>query len=157
MIYWRRDMSDMMSGREEAKSFVDQLLDMKILDFSIRMLPKNSGELAVLGLLSQKEDGMMSSGDIAEALNMKTSRMAALLNALEKKNQIKRKRAEDDKRITYVIMTDVGREICSKLMDGVLRKVEHAYEVIGKEEMGRFVQTLRKLYEITKEDETCLG
>ena len=94
----------------------------------------------------------MSSGDIAKTLDIKTSRMAALLNALEKKKQIKRTRSTDDKRITYVTLTDEGRSLCMNAMNEIVRKIQKAYEVLGKDEMEHLKVTLRKLCEISKGD-----
>lgn len=145
-------MSDTMDMNLEARSFVEYLFDVQNMDFSLKMMPKNSGELAVLGLLCSKEDTPMSSGDIAKTLDIKTSRMAALLNALEKKKQIKRTRAIDDKRITYVTLTDEGRNLCMNAMNEIVRKIQKAYEVLGKDEMEHLKVTLRKLCEISKED-----
>ena len=145
-------MSDTMDMNLEARSFVEYLFDVQNMDFSLKMMPKNSGELAVLGLLCSKEDTPMSSGDIAKTLDIKTSRMAALLNALEKKKQIKRTRSTDDKRITYVTLTDEGRSLCMNAMNEIVRKIQKAYEVLGKDEMEHLKVTLRKLCEISKGD-----
>ena len=66
------------------------------------------GEMAVLRLLGQEHQGM-SAGAIAETLHMTTSRIAAVLNSLEKKDMITRESDLQDKRRVLVCLTDKGQ------------------------------------------------
>ena len=66
------------------------------------------GEMAVLRFLGQENRGM-SAGAIAEELHMTTSRIAAVLNSLEKKDMITRESDPQDKRRVLVCLTDKGQ------------------------------------------------
>ena len=67
------------------------------------------GEMAVLRLLSQETQGM-NAGAIAAQLHMTTSRIAAVLNALEKKCLITRESDPADKRRIHITLTGKGIE-----------------------------------------------
>lgn len=66
------------------------------------------GEMAVLRFLGQENRGMRA-GAIAEELHMTTSRIAAVLNSLEKKDMITRESDPQDKRRVLVCLTDKGQ------------------------------------------------
>ncbi len=136
-----------------SKQFLQDLFDLQCLDFSTKMLPKNCSELALLGLLSRYQS--LTSGEITKKLQMKTSRTAALLKALEEKKQIKRTPSKEDKRIINVSLTPQGEEICQKGISCLLVKIEKAYEEVGIEEMEQFKSTLKKICEIEKEAHLC--
>ncbi len=141
------DISDL------SKQFLQDLFNLQCLDLSAKMMPKNCSELALLGLLSHYKS--LTSGEITKKLQMKTSRTAALLNALEEKKQIKRTPSKEDKRIIYVSLTQEGEEICQKGLTCFLKKIEKAYEKIGIAEMEQFKSTLKKICEIEKEAHLC--
>ena len=136
-----------------SKQFLQDLFDLQCLDFSTKMLPKNCSELALLGLLSRYQS--LTSGEITKKLQMKTSRTAALLKALEEKKQIKRTPSKEDKRIINVSLTPQGEEICQKGISCLLVKIEKAYEEVGIKEMEQFKSTLKKICEIEKEAHLC--
>ena len=136
-----------------SKQFLQDLFDLQCLDFSTKMLPKNCSELALLGLLSRYQS--LTSGEITKKLQMKTSRTAALLKALEEKKQIKRTPSKEDKRIINVSLTPQGEEICQKGISCLLVKIEKAYEEVGIEEMEQFKSTLKKICEIEKKAHLC--
>lgn len=141
------DISDL------SKQFLQDLFDLQCLDFSTKMLPKNCSELALLGLLSRYQS--LTSGEITKKLQLKTSRTAALLKALEEKDQIKRTPSKEDKRIIYVSLTPQGEEICQKGIKCLLKRIEDAYEKVGIQEMEQFKSTLKKICEIEKENHLC--
>jgi MarR family transcriptional regulator, organic hydroperoxide resistance regulator len=145
-----KDMSD------DAEMFLRELLEFQNLDFTLKMMPKNCSELAVLGVLAYY-GGRMTSGELSKHLDMKTSRIAALLKSLEKKGQIQRSQSKEDKRITVVNLTDQGHEICMEMHKDIQSKIQKAYDTVGKEEMEHFKNTLRKLCAIKWEDDTCLN
>ncbi len=136
-----------------SKQFLQDLFDLQCLDLSTKMLPKNCSELALLGLLSRYQS--LTSGEITKKLQMKTSRTAALLKALEEKKQIKRTPSKEDKRIINVSLTPQGEEICQKGISCLLVKIEKAYKEVGIEEMEQFKSTLKKICEIEKEAHLC--
>lgn len=71
------------------------------------------GEMSVLRLLSQENRGM-NAGELAASLNMTTSRIAAVLNSLEKKDMILRQCDPDDRRRVQVRLTQKGMNNCIK-------------------------------------------
>lgn len=79
--------------------------------------------------------------------------MAALLKALEEKGQIIRRHPKDDKRITEVSLTELGKKICNDSIHCIVLNIAKAYETIGKDEMNQFKTTLLKLCKLHQKGE----
>ena len=127
-----------------------------VSNFQNKSMPKNMGEISVLGALDAK--GSCTSGELSTALNIKTARMAAILKALEEKGHIIRKHPKDDKRVTEVSLTEAGKKICQDSIRCIILRIARAYEVIGKDEMNQFKTTLLKLCKLAQKGETsCLN
>ena len=67
----------------------------------------HSGEIGILCFLGQHE-GYVTPGQLQKALNVGSSRIANALSTLENKGLISRKNCLEDKRKTYVSLTDLG-------------------------------------------------
>lgn len=134
-----------------AIDFIKSMYSWQSFDLSMKSMPKNTGELAVLTLLKSTEK-QMASGEIAYQLKAKTSRVAAILKALENKGQIFRVHPKEDKRITLVALTEKGKKLCDDTLDNITSKLMKCYEKFGREEMDRFKETFLKLLQFSRED-----
>lgn len=112
------------------------------------------GERRVLHYLSFKEEAL-SSGKLCEELDIKTSRMAAILKSLEKKEWILRSHPSFDKRITEVSLTEQGRESVKKDKEIVTSIVKKIHEEIGEEEMSKFKEIVKKICCLLEDFQTC--
>ena len=135
-----------------AYDFLKELYESNVNNFQFGSMPKNMGEISVLGALDAK-GGTSTSGELSTALSIKTARMAALLKALEEKGQIIRRHPKDDKRITEVSLTEVGKKICNDSIHCIVLNIAKAYETIGKDEMNQFKTTLLKLCKLYQKGE----
>ncbi len=73
----------------------------------------NINELMLLCTLSEQDD--MTSGEIAEALNLTASNASKVIASMEKKNCVERHMCKNDKRCMRFNLTDKGRELLSRV------------------------------------------
>lgn len=150
------DMGMLEDYRKDSLKFISDIILSNEIDYEdLLNLPKNSSELALLYLL-KINDGTLTSGEISKKLKIQTSRVAALLNALEKKKLINRKRKKDDKRVIEVSITDDGLNILSDSIEDLIAKISEAYEILGKEDMEKFKGYIIRLCNNRKEKQQCL-
>ena len=101
-----------------------------------------SGEQAVLYYLAFQHDGA-SAGELTSAFDIRSSRTAAILNALEKKGHARRCQNPSDRRQVLVYTTDEGKdEVKSRYQDAVGRMAEFL-ELLGPEDSEEFIRIVR--------------
>jgi len=103
------------------------------------------GEMAVLRLLSCEKEGK-SPGEIADMLRMTTSRIAAVLNALQKKGMIVRSADPGDKRRVLVVLTEKGRETCMKRRDEAKAHLMKLLMRVSEEDAAAFVRISGQIF-----------
>lgn len=139
----------------EAKAFLRDFFLNRSMSLSFASMPKNTGEISVLGLLVYN-DGKMTSGEIAKKLKLKTARVAAILKSLEEKEEIVRKQSEKDKRIVDVCLTERGQMKCMSAITCLTDRIADCYREFGTAEMNHFKEMLIRIYKILgKEKTTC--
>lgn len=97
------------------------------------------GEMAVLRLLGEEEDGM-SAGTISSTLHMTTSRIAAVLGSLEKKDLIEREADENDRRRVLVNLTEKGRAYHRARRQEAKMHMQELLKNLGPEDAATFVR-----------------
>lgn len=75
--------------------------------FSHAKLKKPSNTMDALRLLSSEDD--VTAGRLSEYLDIKPASITQMLNKLETSGKIARIKSEKDARITYVVLTDLGK------------------------------------------------
>ena len=86
---------------------------------------------------------------------MSSARMAVILNKLEEKELVKRIKSKDDKRITYVELTEKGYESINEVRKQMIKRFMIIKDVLGEEEFERFMIDLEKISNIDMEDIEC--
>lgn len=104
------------------------------------------GEMAVMRFL-MLNNRPASSGELSRALDMATSRVAAVLNSLEKKAQIRRQTDSADKRRVLVTLTDNGRAICLGRRREALDHMSALLERLGEKDAREFVRLMKRARE----------
>lgn len=131
----------------DAKSFLKA-----VLPFKKRVpsgMPKNAAECALLGTLATA-GGTLTSGEIAERMQMSTARIAALLRNLEEKGQVKRHKDPKDKRVIYVTLTEDGKDELSHCIHHLIDDIAYLYAKLGREKMNQFRDTILEICELTE-------
>lgn len=113
------------------------------------------GEMAVLRLLSE-EGCSLTAGDISRLLHMTTSRIAAVLNALEKKGLVLRSRDEADKRCVMVTLTEKGSALCAERRKRAIGDVANMLFKLGEEDAESFVRIMKRIQTILPDHPPCI-
>ena len=107
------------------------------------------GEMAVIRLLAQRSTTEpMAAGEISSRLKMTTSRIAAVLNSLEKKRLLVREADPRDRRRVLVSLTKEGVCIFEKRRDEGRRRARRFLEKMGEEDAATFVRLMKKMQNI---------
>lgn len=126
---------------------------MEVLDQRKREMPHDAisaavrGEMAVLRLLAE-EDRALSAGEISRLLRMTTSRVAAVLGALDKKALIVRDTDAQDRRRVQVTLTQAGRTICARKQQTALKHMRYALSQLGEQDAKDFVRLMKRMNDI---------
>lgn len=133
---------------------------MSIIDGNTRCLQESQisatmrGEMAVMRLLGVSEDGAaMAAGEISRRLGMTTSRIAAVLNSLEKKRLILRTSDVDDRRRVMVSLTDMGGAFCKKKQALARAHMTRFLEELGDTDARELVRLIRRVTQVLSSPE----
>lgn len=83
--------------------------------------------------------------DISDEMNISSARVAAMLNNLEKKGLVMRKKNPDDRRKTIVVITEKGKEMAKKIETDVMNHVMGILKHLGEDDAKEFVRIMGKL------------
>ena len=119
------------------------------------------GEMAVLRLLND-EQRRVSAGDLSRLLEMTTSRVAAVLNSLEKKDMITRCVDPADRRRVVVRLTEQGRNEVQTSFNEAVACLSEVYRRMGEADTRELLRLsdragaiAQQIYEEQKEDTPC--
>ena len=143
------------------KELVDQYIN---LTFSIE---KNTAQLVKCQIVSDltndqhyilryiNQKGECTSSELADVFRVKKSAITAIIERLWKKGFIKRTRDEEDRRVVYLTLTDVGQELFRETELRIHQLVGSLIKQFDQEEIESFMKTYKKLNRIilaTKEE-----
>lgn len=104
------------------------------------------GELSILGYLQYSHNGA-TAGELSEVTCVVSSRIAAVLNSLEKKGYAERRRDLKDKRKVLVYITEDGREFVQHKYNCVIDAVGKSLSLLGEEDTMALLRIVKKLAE----------
>lgn len=104
-------------------------------------------EFLILLYIERSPDNKMRRTDLADALGLTQSAVTRILLPMEKVRVIKRETNENDGRVSFVAITNAGKE---KLDEAMMRMMEFCEENISKETEKKIEKTLEFLPEIIK-------
>ncbi|MCM1178894.1 MAG: MarR family transcriptional regulator [Clostridium sp.] len=106
----------------------------------------SKGEMAILGYLHFVHDGA-TAGELSEASCVVSSRIAAVLNALEKKGYARRKPDPRDKRKVLVHITETGHEEVIRRYEEGINEIAVFLLSLGEEDTLALQRILHKIVE----------
>ncbi|MBQ4155413.1 MAG: MarR family transcriptional regulator [Clostridia bacterium] len=103
----------------------------------------NSSEYGILKIVyrmnNEQSNSLVKVSDISKRLNVSTPSVTKVLNSLEKKGLITRKIDNENRRNTFVYITEKGVEV-KQQNDKVLAKfIGNVYERVGRENIVQFL------------------
>ena len=116
-------------------------------------LPYN--ESLICGILHrnavENPEKQMTATELCEQTNIQKSQMNRILNTLEEKGLIFRRRSEKDKRQVYVSMNMENAEVYERQHKNILQVVDEIIEKVGKEKADEIVQLFTLISNKAKE------
>jgi len=100
-----------MTKHDEVLVLIRRII--RAADLRSKQLGKLTGltapQLLVLRAIGDTTNTTMSA--VAQAISLSQATVTSIVDRLEKRGLVQRIRSEDDKRKTYLVMTDLGREV----------------------------------------------
>lgn len=87
---------------------------------------------------------------LAEALNLSSARIAALLGSLEKKGQITRDMDPKDRRRIQVTLTNCGKEVANVEKKEMHDKMIKIFNQMGEADTKKFLELMTKFVECSR-------
>lgn len=103
----------------------------------------NLTEFSVLELLYHK--GRQTTQTIKNKILIASSSTTYVVDQLEKKGHVRREVCQEDKRVTYVEMTDPGKELMATIFPLHAKKIEAHFEKLTEEELLQLKELLKKV------------
>ena len=95
-----------------------------------------------------EQHGPCTSTELSEAFYVNKSAVTSNINRLDFKGLIKRKRAEDDRRLVYLSLSEKGIKLYDETEKRIHLLVEKVMENFEEEEIARFLDTYERFSEI---------
>ncbi|GAA0178812.1 MarR family transcriptional regulator [Clostridium sediminicola] len=105
------------------------------------LIPSHGNILTAL----YENDGKLTMKEIARRIGKDKSTVTPLVKKLLNLGYIEKRKCQQDKRITYIILTDKGREIEIKYKNISMEVYETAYKGFSQEEKEIFLSLLKKM------------
>ena len=105
----------------------------------------SKGEMGILIYLTFQKDGV-TSGQLSEALQVSTGRVASALKSLEKKQLIIRRTDGVDKRKVNVYITDKGKQNTLKKHEEAIEQMEKSLQKLGEEDAKIFIELSKRFF-----------
>lgn len=91
-------------------------------------------------------DTPLTASRIARLLSLETHSVTSLLDQLQKKKLIRRKRSKSDRRVIEVILTDQGRQTLREVVQPYLQFIDSTFiGVLSPEELDEFAAIMQKI------------
>jgi DNA-binding MarR family transcriptional regulator len=103
----------------------------------------NVQELRVVEFLGNEGARMMR--EVAEHLTVAVNSMTSIVDNLEKKRLVRRRRSQEDRRVIRVELTDAGRDIYQSLTDMNRRLLRSMLGALTEDEQEIFMVLFRKI------------
>lgn len=103
----------------------------------------NLTEFSVLELLYHK--GRQTTQTIKNKILIASSSTTYVVDQLEKKGHVQRILCQADKRVTYVEITESGKELMDKIFPLHANKIEACFEALTEEEIVQLKELLKKV------------
>lgn len=85
--------------------------------------------------------------EIANACHIEAATLTSVLNGMEAKSFIERRRADGNRRSFYVFLTDSGKEMGQKVTEAFARLEENTFRDIPPERVQGFMELFQELYQ----------
>lgn len=139
--------------------FYQYLDELKFLFFpekwETNLLDYSKNELLAITFIYRNVEVNMS--EIAEYINAPLNTVSGVINRLEKKNVVRRKRDSKDKRVVNICLTEEGFKLFESEKKEIIYYVERIYNSLTEDEKIAIMGICGKVITILKEDKTTIN
>ena len=133
---------------ESCVCFINSKTSKKMANmFNERLIPFGVTRVQWIAMYYLLKYGDLSQKDLGERMDIKESTVARLLDRMEDEGLIKRTKGREDRRVTYIKLTDKGRERIEELLPEGQKMSEFFSMGIPEEEIQIFKRVLQKFME----------
>jgi DNA-binding MarR family transcriptional regulator len=108
-----------------------------------------SSQLRALMILDQADE--VTAGDLAKSADLNPASVTAMLDQLESRGVIERKRGLKDRRVCLVSLTATGRAILDERRSNWHALWEERFEEFSEEELAAAFRVLRRMIQVVDE------
>ena len=118
------------------------------------MMPNVSGAdfWAMNNIVNNSEDGKITISELAKKTNVLPSAISRTIRGLEDKGYVERTINKNDRRNTYVEMTDRGIEVMQEVKETMHNFGEAVLSKLDEDELSQLVAYLNNIYDIAKKE-----
>jgi len=116
-----------------------------VLDVAIEAAGITGQQYNVLRILRGAGPKGLPTLDIAQRMIERTPGITGLIDRLEVKKLVKRRRSSDDRRCVYCRITPAGLALLTRLDGPVNRAAESAFQSVNKHDLAQMVRILDRL------------
>lgn len=136
----------------------------RLEEFFMEMTRRLHGELAsqmVSGITGSQffvlkkinSKNRMTVSEVADQLAVSLSAITALVDRLVKAGLVVRSRDDQDRRLVWLEVTDKGREVLRKCMEGRRKVASKYFGQLPQEDMEKLIEIYEKVLAIMREEE----
>lgn len=96
----------------------------------------------------EKNSSHVRVSDISDALDLPRPGVTRTVKEMEQKGYLRKLASSDDRRVTYISITEEGRELSRKYDENYFSELSAYLDDISEEEADCMIRTIEKFYEI---------
>ena len=110
--------------------------------------------LAMLQIASEQPDTeLFSLGELNSYLDYTRPNLSQTINKLEDKNYVERITLKDDRRVTYIRLTDEGKKMLSEKYDSISDRMNKIKKEFGEEDIDKLIDLLTRFIDAYEKNE----
>ncbi len=138
------------------KEFYDRLFEILKTSHGKKIMTRTDNDFrGLFVIMFEIKDGNNTPSGLAKKLNITTARIARALNTLENKGYIERNNDDNDKRKTYIKLTNIGEEKLDKEKKCRDKFLENIIKGLSDDELESFINIFEKMAKNIFEFEGC--
>ncbi|RLQ95249.1 MarR family transcriptional regulator [Falsibacillus albus] len=96
-------------------------------------------------VLKNIDDGTVKASDLSKALNVSASHITTITDSLFEKDLISRQRSSSDRRVVFLILTSLGKELIVKIEKRKSEYFKNRFDVLSEMEVEQFITLFKKM------------
>ena len=137
---------------EKIKRMLDACYQAKRIREMLPPLPEGivSSHIRYMDMIQklQKQNDHVKVSDLSDVLNIPRPGVTRTIKEMEKKGLVQKTASPDDGRVTYLSLTDHGKEISEKYNENYFNELIPYLDDISDADADCMVQTIQKFYDI---------